>query len=537
MKKKGVTIICRSVAVIVAVVFAAGCSGGSTELRLGTSETSTTLDVDAGSSDPDPVEIPGEFELNISIFGPGEVTPSSASFPAGTVVELSAAPVPGSSFVGWFGDATGTEKITTVEMSNDLAVIASFTVDLDFTSPIVGLVTPSWSGSDVVVSWRTDEPSVAEVSHGFPGQLDRVVSVEAFKQDHSIVLPGYTIGDEVQFKITTTDAVGNVVETDPDTFVVSSAPVVDVWYGTEREFGQIGIPQQWINIPGNVRDADGIASFDYRLNGGERVAITVGSDGRRLESEGDFNIDIDYHDLQEGANLVELSAVDTVGESTAVPISIVWSTTGASSLPFEANWATAASVTDLAQPVDGLWEIVTGGVRVVDVAYDRVLAFGDESWIDYEAETTVTVRGIDEASFLDEESVGPSVTFLMGWPGHSYTGTQPQWFWYPSGANAAYDWTGPTEGRLLVTGNNNEPADIDESFSLKFDTEYTVRLQAETVTDGVAYRMSMWPTDSTEPSDWNAQIVVADGPATGSFLFVSHHVDAIFGDLTFTPLE
>ena len=45
-------------------------------------------------------------------------------------------------------------------------------------------------------------------------------------------------------------------------------PVFNVWYGDNQTFGQLGIPQQWVNILGNVSAPSGIASASYTLNGG-----------------------------------------------------------------------------------------------------------------------------------------------------------------------------------------------------------------------------------------------------------------------------
>ncbi len=33
---------------------------------------------------------------------------------------------------------------------------------------------------------------------------------------------------------------------------VTSGPTITVWYGSPQKFGQIGVPQRWVNILGNV---------------------------------------------------------------------------------------------------------------------------------------------------------------------------------------------------------------------------------------------------------------------------------------------
>ena len=76
-------------------------------------------------------------------------------------------------------------------------------------------------------------------------------------------------------------------------------PIIDVWYGLNQEFGQIGRPQEWVNIVGNVSDPDGadITSLTYSLNGGPPLPLSIGRDNARLEKTGDFNAEIDADDL------------------------------------------------------------------------------------------------------------------------------------------------------------------------------------------------------------------------------------------------
>jgi hypothetical protein len=57
---------------------------------------------------------------------------------------------------------------------------------------------------------------------------------------------------------------------------VTSAPTIDIWYGSTQYFGYVGMPQRQINILGNVTDPDDtdplvveIVSLTYTLNGGD----------------------------------------------------------------------------------------------------------------------------------------------------------------------------------------------------------------------------------------------------------------------------
>jgi four helix bundle protein len=52
-------------------------------------------------------------------------------------------------------------------------------------------------------------------------------------------------------------------------------PTFNIWYGNNQTFGQNGIPQQWVNILGNVSSPQGIGSLSYSLNGGAAQALAV----------------------------------------------------------------------------------------------------------------------------------------------------------------------------------------------------------------------------------------------------------------------
>src|SRR5437870_1153352 len=56
----------------------------------------------------------------------------------------------------------------------------------------------------------------------------------------------------------------------------NGASVITVWYGRNQSFGQLGNPQQWINVLGNVSDSDSVSSLTYSLNGDQPESIAIG---------------------------------------------------------------------------------------------------------------------------------------------------------------------------------------------------------------------------------------------------------------------
>jgi len=83
----------------------------------------------------------------------------------------------------------------------------------------------------------------------------------------------------------------------------------DIWYGDYQTFGALGIPQPWVNILGNLREPDTVASLTYSLNGSPSVPLSIGpAQNIRLSHAGDFNAEIAYDDLNPGINEVVLTA-------------------------------------------------------------------------------------------------------------------------------------------------------------------------------------------------------------------------------------
>ena len=165
---------------------------------------------------------------------------------------------------------------------------------------------------------------------------------------------------------------------------------IDIWYGDSQEFGQLGLPQKWINIPGNVQSENGIQSLAYKLNDSESRALTLGSDLHRLAAEGDFNVDMAVNDCLEGENILILSALDSAGNSLEKEVTFTLLKDKEWPLPYNIRWLEVKNIQDVVQVVDGLWEITENGLRNLDTYYARVVAFGDNSWENYEVETTVT---------------------------------------------------------------------------------------------------------------------------------------------------
>ncbi|HUW34073.1 MAG TPA: hypothetical protein VM223_20895, partial [Planctomycetota bacterium] len=170
-----------------------------------------------------------------------------------------------------------------------------------------------------------------------------------------------------------------------------AAPLINVWYGEDQIFGP-HIPQPFVNILGSVRDPAGLAWLSYSLNGGPPMLLSIGPDGRRLECQGDFNADIPVSMLAAGANEVRFTARNTAGEESTAVVHAIYLPSAGAALPLVINWASVANVQDVAFAVDGFWTIENGGVRCLPPAYDRILAFGEQSWQDYDVVVPIAIH-------------------------------------------------------------------------------------------------------------------------------------------------
>jgi len=202
-------------------------------------------------------------------------------------------------------------------------------------------------------------------------------------------------------------------------FSAPGDPVINVWYGSNQVFGVQGTPQDWVNVLGDVSDSDGaVAGMTYRLNGGSPVNLLIGPDTRRLQSDGDFNVDIDVNLLIDGTNDVLIVATDDLGNQSTQSVDVVYNSQNLWPLPYSVLWTNEVHAPDRVQIVDGLWSIDTNGFYTVIVGYDRVVAIGDILWEDYEVTIPITTHSIDPAGFL-WPSVSPGMGVIFRWTGHT----------------------------------------------------------------------------------------------------------------------
>lgn len=314
-------------------------------------------------------------------------------------------------------------------------------------------------------------------------------------------------------------------------------PTINVWYGSAQCFGHLGIPQRWVNVLGSVSNPEGVAKLTYSLNGGPERELSMGKDLFRLAEPGDFNIEIDYHDLRAGRNSVAITASDTLVGRRSKSVILYFTPDKQWPLPYSIDWSKVAAIQDVVQVVDGRWSLGPDGVRTLAPYYDRVLAIGDMSWTDYEVTVKVTFH-----SFADPRERGGVTHAGIGlrWGGHHTDGKQPRVKWYPLGAATEFTlFPELQECRWRILGDNQKKAYAEDPYTISLGKAYFLKSEVRTLPDRTTqYRVKIWDAEMPEPAEWSLVTTEdSDDVKSGSALLVAHHSDVTFGSVSVKPVE
>lgn len=400
---------------------------------------------------------------------------------------------------------------------------------VDTQPPLIQQLQHLVGANSVQVTWLTDEPATGYVEYGHTSGLELgVLGHSQLLTAHDVSIVGLQPETDYFFRVVSADVGGNsgasAIQSLRTAGLGDSTPVINLWYGTEQKFGQNGVPQRFINLLGNVVSSAGFSSLSYSLNGGVQRPLTIGPDGLRLLSQGDFNIELKTSELQLGINSVQLLATDTLGGQIQKMITVDYAPGNQWVQDSVVDWASVSSISSLAQVVDGKWYLDGGYLRTQtqEIGYDRLVALGDFSWQNYEVTVPVIVHSVKRIPGWN-----PLVGVGVRWQGHTADGKQPSERWFPLGGIGGYGWyylnrleiwdTGPyvyeTNGLQLVLG-----------------TPYVFKFRVETIATGTQYRLKVWQEGLPEPEGWN--LVGEEGGSdlkNGSVLLVAHFADVSFG--------
>jgi hypothetical protein len=360
--------------------------------------------------------------------------------------------------------------------------------------------------------------------------------------DTTYKIPVTTLADSgSMFRCVVTNSFGTETSNQAMLDVTTHPPPAKfAWYGSIQTFGQIGTPQRQINILGNVSDPTGITSLTYSLNGGSENHLSIGPNGLRLVSPGDFNADINFSSLQNGSNQVVIRATNGVGAVKSDTIAVQYANGNVWPLPYSLDWSTARSIQSVAQIVDGLWSLGSNSIRTTQPGYDRLVAIGDTTWTDYEVTVPITIHGTDPADYY---ATSAAVGILMRWKGHTdnpIAGTQPKSGYIPYGAIGLYRYFPNGSEVLEIYTPPGDQFQDASGMKLSLESEYIFKMRVETQPGiGGLYRFKAWPASEPEPPGWNLtrqQGLSSSDLQAGSLMLISHHVDASFGIVTVTAI-
>ncbi len=317
---------------------------------------------------------------------------------------------------------------------------------------------------------------------------------------------------------------------------------IDLWYGDHQSFGHLGgHPQRFVNLLGDVTPASEIRSLWYRLNGTQLVPLSFREDRKRIAKNGDFNVEILRSLLKPGKNRVEIVATSKGGATFKKEAIIQYDPDpGKWPLPYSIDWSQVSRISDAAQVVDGEWELTPAGVRTVHRYYDRVLAFGDASWENYEVSTSVIIHALTAPKTGPNATNVTHVAIATRWPGHDPDGNQPTVKWHPLGATAEFRLGGDLQNCRwrIFDGQRAYHVESDRRRQLKFETPYRMKHRVETLADGRTwYRVKLWAALDDEPAEWDFERFEPNDMESGSALLLAHHSDVTFGNVEVVPVN
>lgn len=321
----------------------------------------------------------------------------------------------------------------------------------------------------------------------------------------------------------------------------SESLAIDSWYGDNLRFGHLGgHPQRQINLLGSVRSSEPIDSVTYQLDRGPALPLTFQTSNPRLTRQGDFNIELDRKDLDDGLHRARVTAVDRAGHSTTRQITFAMLPESAERWPkvYDIRWSDVSRIDDVIQVVDGHWGLTDQGIRTLSPGYDRMLAIGDDSWKNIEVQTTFWLHGVTPPSSEKNRTGVSHVAIAHRWPGHTSDGRQPSVRWHPLGATAEFRLGNLKQARWRIFDAYCCYVEGRRRRVIEMDHPYRINHRVQSTTDGTAvYRVKCWDADLAEPQAWDlTRIESKENVPTGSSCLIAHFTDVTFGDVRVLPL-
>ena len=184
-----------------------------------------------------------------------------------------------------------------------------------------------------------------------------------------------------------------------------------------------------------------------------------------------------------------------------------------------------------------------GGLRPVDLGYDRLVTIGDQSWDNYELNMTVTTHDLLNMDPNGRDGGGFAIGML--WDGHTDTpiqNFQPKSGWEPGAAFFYTDDDSDGVGEFKLHPTKNFFSTLDtQAYALEEGSTYELNVRVEqTGLYDRTYSMKIWEVGDSEPTGWTLQgtqtFSIDEAPATGSIYLNAHYFDVAFNNLSVTEI-
>lgn len=421
----------------------------------------------------------------------------------------------------------------------------------DVTAPIISNVAAAPGVVTSLVTWNTNEFATSRVDYGLDLSYGDFTEKSGMTSDHQVLLEGLVPNTIYYYKVTSTDGSGNSTTSTDGSFQTEpdyENPVIEVFHSWSQKVGHLGNAQDDFNLIGNVTDESGISSLTYSLNGGEPVALNVGSrpdgfgDGRRLAKTGDFNADIPISSMTVGANTIRLRARDNADNLQTLDISVELQA-GSYPTPVNIDWTQVSYAQDWVQYVDGKWGIIDDELRIFETGYDRMVLIGEKTWQDYEITVPVTIYKRDVVT--GPHSGPPGVGIRMRFTGHvvdppRFPEDQPKWGYQPVGATGWLRWDiNGVPQKQYYRGDIDEFVNYGE-FPITYGQTYVMKMRCQTLPDAAngngitRYSWKIWEEGQMEPLVWDWEVEQESSTALrrGGLTLLAHHLEIGFGQVS-----
>jgi hypothetical protein len=326
---------------------------------------------------------------------------------------------------------------------------------------------------------------------------------------------------------------------------------IEFWFGDIQKVGHLGDAQNDFNLLGHVEPWREINRLTWKLNKQTYPTPLSFRAFRRIVEDGDFNIDIPVGWLNPDTNIVILTAHFHDDSALEHKVKII-KQQGSSDLPYTIKWDDVKNIQDAGQVVDGNWKIVDGGLRTIQIGYDRLFLIGVDDWQDYDVLTSITVHNVFKS--IEPSDGGGGVGILLHFTGHTTGGPlnfpsgQPKWGYQPFGAITWIQWVRGEENHPPTSefypGIGSRDAKYDQLSNFQMNKPYNIRAACQTLPDEngigtVLYSFKLWEKGTPEPKEWDWQHkqVSKDALTKGGAVLIAHHVDVTFGDVEITPIS